>query len=212
MKLTKLLSVSALLFSALLVCAQPPAPPDPLLRPTVESTTLSTNVPPSFGGALDTALKAIQLNSTNVWYAVYAMKAPALEKKWGGGIGAFWNVADSKYLLAGARLDYVNGGFWMPSGNMTLQMPINLSKWVTITPLAYAGMGIPVSGATIGTIRVPGSVHNNNGEPTAITGIGAALRLFSYKNATFDAVYDREQWSGFPGWQERFGLAFKGAF
>ncbi|MBU6390613.1 hypothetical protein KGQ31_03650, partial [Patescibacteria group bacterium] len=135
----------------------------------VASAQTSTN-PPTISGGLQEIYDAAT-SSTNSLVEVHALYAPALSKKTGGGIGYFWLI--NQYAYTGVRLDYVNGGFWMPSGNAALQLPLHpLSKltfmptWlsgVKVTPFAYGGIGIPVSGAVVGDVTIPGSVHDNNG-------------------------------------------------
>jgi len=109
-------------------------------------------------------------------------------------------------------MDYVNGGFWMRSGNATLQVPLKLTSWLTVTPFGYAGIGVPVSGAKVGDFNIPGSVKDNNGDPTAILGYGAAVRLWTGKASAISLIGDRETWSGFAGQQYRVGLLYKRTF
>jgi hypothetical protein len=170
-----------------------------------------TNVPTITDG-LNTIVEAIKAGNTNWYFAAYGLYAPKLDQKYGGGIGAFYPL--SKYIVTGLRMDYVDGGFWMPSGNATLQLPIKIFPWLTITPFGYAGIGIPISGATWGDITIPGNYHNNNGEPTAILGYGAAVHLWGSKDNKYniELVGDQESWSGFPGQQIRVGALFRVKF
>jgi hypothetical protein len=127
----------------------------------------------------------------------------------------------NNYVMAGVRLDFVDGGFWMPSGNATLQLPLHplksltsLPSWLTsvkATPFAYVGIGVPVSGAVIGSVTVPGSKPtDNNGQATAILGQGFSLQIYAPTSGKWNVsiLGDRETWSGFTGTQYRFGLAF----
>ena len=81
--------------------------------------------------------------------------------------------------------------------------------WFQVTPIIYAGVGLPVSGAKLGSVTVPGSIKDNNGQATAITGVGGAILLYAPKggNWSMELVGDIEQWSGFPGSQIRLGPA-----
>ena len=167
-----------------------------------------TNTPiPTIQGGLQQIVDAV--NSTNIYASLYYMHAASLPIHGGGGVGIF--VPLSTYVVMGTRVDYVNGGFWMPSGNAAFQIPITIFHRITITPLGYAGIGVPVSGAKFGGFTIPGNGKDNNGQATAITGYGFAIGLthFNIKSTkvSLDVVADREQWSGFPGWQYRVGLA-----
>ncbi len=159
---------------------------------------------------------------SNVLVELHGLYAPGLGKKYGGGLGAFYPIND--YLYAGVRLDWVNGGFWMPSGNVGLQLPLHLGNYVTniiglwatnivVTPFGYAGVAIPISGAVVGTITIGGSPpRDNNGQPTAILGWGASLLLYNAATWNIDLLFDQEDWTGFNGKQYRFGLAWHKRF
>lgn len=179
------------------------------------------HIPPAtITGALTELKDAIFSNNTNWIAETHFLYAPALHDRFGGGIGYFYQV--NNYVLTGVRLDWVDGGFWMPSGNATLQLPLHpfthfpflpsLIKNAQVTPFAYAGIGIPVSGAKIGSVTVPGSLRDNNGEATAILGQGLALRIYAPTTDAWNISLagDRETWSGFPGVQYRFALLFHG--
>src|SRR5690348_10975245 len=169
-------------------------------------TSVDTNNVPTVKGALSDLFTAISYDKTNWIYEAHAMYAPALQGKYGGGVGAFYPI--NQYVFTGLRLDWVDGGFWMPSGSAGLQLPIHPVSWLHITPFAYAGIGIPLSGATVGNFSVPGHLRDNNGQATAILGYGAAIRIYTSKSGkwTFDLVGDRENWSGFAGQQYRGGF------
>lgn len=157
---------------------------------------------------------AISNGETNWLFEAHGLYAPSLAQKYGGGVGVLFPLSD--YVVTGIRLDYVDGGFWMPSGNVGLQLPIKLPfLGLKVTPFGYAGIGVPVSGATFGSIQIPGRPPvDNNGQPTAIIGYGAALRLWTSADGSklFDLAGDTESWSGFPGQQYRFAALFKWAF
>jgi hypothetical protein len=142
------------------------------------------------------------------WYAVtYGLYGSALSKsKFGAGIGYFYSL--TKYTVAGVRLEMIDGDFWMPDGSMTLQLPISIGQHVVITPLAFVGVGVPIAGAKVFNIQTPGHARDNNGNPSTIYGIGFATRLFGFSKWDISEVADIESWSGFPGVQFRFGLAF----
>jgi hypothetical protein len=171
---------------------------------------------PGTNGPSPTALAEIQdliahvTDSTNVWYEVHGLYAPALHGKYGGGLGAFYQL--NSLFYTGLRLDYVDGGFWMPNGSFGLQVPIKLANWLTFTPLTYAGVGIPISGATIAGVQLGHTPQNNNGEVTGIVGAGGAIRIYNGAKWKFDLVGDAERWSGFPGAQYRGGVAFSKVF
>jgi len=175
-----------------------PVPPDTNNPPTIQS---------SFQNIFD------HLVSTNWYFTAYYLHAPGLQHKEGGGIAGFTPL--STYVLTGWRVDYVDGGFWMPSGQATLQLPITPIKswqWLTVTPFGFVGVGIPLAGAHVGSVVVPGQVpKNNNGQPTAILGLGGAISLWKNSNPSasfrsFEIVGDKETWTGFPGQQYRIGL------
>lgn len=158
---------------------------------------------------LNIILSALHDSTSNSYWVVYAMHAKGLPKAWGGGVA--WVAPLNKYFLTGVRVDYVDGAFWMPSVNATMQLPIKLGP-TTLTPFIYEGVGLPLSGAKFSVgqfgVTVPGKAVDNNGQATAITGIGLSLDI--HKGADWDlrAVADIESWSGFPGNQERFGIAY----
>src|SRR5581483_5401919 len=96
---------------------------------------------PTIQGGLNQIIQAVESGNTNWYFAGFGLHAPSLRKKWGGGIGAFYPI--STYVVTGVRLDYVDGDFWMPSGNVTLQLPITPIKswsWFTLTPIGYGGV------------------------------------------------------------------------
>lgn len=202
-KLFVFIGVAALLATAQ---AQPTPPAQNTNGPTIQH---------GFQELID----AFKDGNTNWYFEVHGLYAPSLAQKYGGGIGAFHPI--SQYVIYGARLDYVNGGFWMPSGSATFQVPLKLTSWLTVTPLTYAGIGVPVSGATFGNFKVPGKTVDNNGQATAILGYGAAIDI--YRNSSTNAlkwyqpqkiaiVGDRETWSGFPGFQYRIGMVINKSF
>lgn len=174
-----------------------------------------TNGPaPTIQGGVQQIIDAFKSGQTNWYIGTYGLYAPGLQKKAGGGAAFLYPL--SQYVVTGARVDYVNGGFWMPSGNATLQIPLKLSTWLTVTPFGYAGVGVPVSGATISGLTLGAAPKDNNGQPTAILGYGVAADLWHattpgthwYSIDSIHVVVDRETWSGFTGYQYRAGLFF----
>ncbi len=172
--------------------------------PTVPPNT-DTNGVPTITGGLTELFQAFKEN-TNLLWEVHGLYASGLPKKIGGGVGAVWPI--NQYSFASVRIDWVNGGFWMPQGNFGLQLPIKLFSWLTVTPFTYAGIAVPVSGAQIGSITVGGAApRDNNGQATAILGGGGAINVYSPWHLKI--VGDVERWTGFPGNQYRFGLTFR---
>ena len=169
------------------------------LLTSVQGQTNSPAQAQSITQALDNLWRALSANSTNWLFEAHALYAPKLQLKYGGGVGAFYPF--DKYVFAGTRLDWVDGGFWMPSGNAGVQLPINLFGKVKISPFGYAGIGIPLSGA-----KTP--ARDNNGNPTAILGYGAEVHIWSSSDGkiSIGAVADSESWSGFAGRQYRGGI------
>ena len=172
----------------------------------------TTNAPPTIQQDLQDIFN--QAISTNWYFALYYLHAPGLLHKEGGGIAALTPL--STYVLTGIRVDYVDGNFWMPSGQATLQLPItpiSSWKWLTFTPFGFVGVGVPVSGATVSGVVIPGHPpKDNNGQPTAILGLGASISIWKNSSSTskfksIEIVGDKETWTGFAGQQYRIGLA-----
>ncbi|MDE2102848.1 MAG: hypothetical protein KGL39_36730 [Patescibacteria group bacterium] len=171
----------------------------------------NTNNTASLQGGINMLLAAFENSISNSYWVAYGMKASGLPKQYGGGIG--WFNPLSQYVVTGVRVDYIDGSFWMPSGSASLQLPLHLSSYFTLTPFTYAGVGVPLSGATIqvGNLintTVPGTVRDNNGQPTAILGYGVAVDLYQGTDWKLKALYDRETWTGFSGIQQRVGIAY----
>lgn len=176
-------------------------------------TNTDTNAAPTVQSGAQMILDAVKSGQTNWSVATYGLYAPSLSHKYGAGIGYFYPL--SEYFLTGVRVDYVDGDFWMPSGNATLQLPLKITSWLTVTPFTYAGIGVPVSGGTVGSVTIPGSTpRDNNGQATAILGYGGAVHIYSTSDKKWNvsAVMDQERWSGFPGLQYRFGLLLNRKF
>lgn len=185
---------------------------DGTLSITVKSQAgISTNTVPSQTtlnvGATAQALLDQVLHNSNLLWEVHGLYAPGLTKKYGGGVGVVYPF--TPYVFTSIRVDWVNGGFWMPQGNVGIQAPLTLytngTSKIVITPFGYGGVAVPVSGATVGSITIGGaSPINNDGKPTAILGAGGALDLYSAWHLKL--VGDVEDWSNFPGQQYRVGF------
>jgi len=177
---------------------------------SVQAQPTNTATKPTIQGGVQQIVDAFKSGKTNVWGEVHGLYAPALEKKYGGGVGLFWNLSD--YVYSGVRVDYVDGDFWMPSGNVTVQAPIEITSWLTVAPLGYAGIGVPISGATVGGTTLGAPARDNNGDPTAILGYGVAVRMANITTSSkwvpkhIDVAVDSETWSGFKGQQFRLGI------
>lgn len=177
-------------------------------NPTNTSVTLAPA--PTVQGDVQNIFDIIKGGETNWYVGAYGLYAPGLQKKAGGGLAAAYPL--SQYVFGSLRMDYVNGGFWMPSGSATFQIPIKVTSWLTVAPFAYAGVGVPVSGATVSGFTLPGKTpQNNNGQPTAILGYGGSVLVYQGKTskAFINSIYilaDQEEWTGFPGKQYRVGV------
>lgn len=170
-----------------------------------------TNPPdPTVKGGVQDIVDAIKGTKTNWVFEVHGLYAPDLGERYGAGLGAFYAVND--YLFTGLRLDWVDGGFVMPSGSAGLQVPIKLTRWLTLRPFGYGGIGLPLSGSSVGGFIVPGRVKNPSGDPIAITGLGVAVDLVAGKSWNLNLIADREQWAGYAGQQYRFGLMLNKRF
>lgn len=182
-----------------------------------QTNNTGTNVTTVQGGFQE-IVDAVKSGQTNWYFGSYAIYTPSLSKHVGAGISADYPL--SQYIITGLRLDYVNGGFWMPSGNATFQLPLKLTSWLTVTPFAYAGIGIPISGSKVDGFTLGNVPKDNSGNATAILGYGGSVSLYSRgrKDVNWwdiDSVYlvgDRETWSGFSGQQYRAGLFFNKKF
>ena len=195
--------LSLALVQAQTVTNTPPAPP-----PTVQQ-------------GLQTIVDAIGAGNTNWDFAVYGIYAPKLDQKYGGGIGAFHEV--NPYLVAGLRMEFLDGGFVMPDGTATLQLPLYPIKswtWLVITPFTYAGIGLPLGGVTVAGVHIPGKNISVNGEPLAILGAGGALKIVGGQHWTLNLALDVEKWpsllgktaASVPGNEYRAGLILNKVF
>jgi hypothetical protein len=140
------------------------------------------------------------------WYVVpYGLYGSGLSKyKYGGGLGYFYPL--NRFAVAGTRLEYLNGDFWMPDISGTLQLPLRIGKYIEVTPLTFTGIGIPITGGKVFGLQLPGHARDNNGSTSTIFGIGLGIHVVDLGHYELGGVADYETWSGFPGHQWRFGL------
>lgn len=113
-------------------------------------------------------------------------------KSEGVGVLALYNL--NRYTAGGIALQYLNGEIWMPSAQLQLQAPLTIGGKVTVTPLAFTGIGTPIS-----------SDADHNGGVTGIFGAGLGVKITSH----LDAFFALAKWTGFEGEQWYFGLAWK---
>lgn len=157
------------------------------VAPSMCRGQVDTNVVP---GNLQLALNFLGTGSN--WmvtpYGIYDMGS----KKPGGGVGLFYALTPN--VVTGMRLDYVDGSLFMPSGDLQLQVPINITTNIALVPFTFAGIAAPISGSGFA-----------QDVPVGIFGIGGALKI----TKKWDLVGDYEHWTGFKGAQLRFGFLYK---
>lgn len=181
-----------------------------VISSNAQPLAVTTTNPPTIQQGAQEIVNALE-SGTNWWAEVHGLYAPSLAQKYGGGAGVFWNLSDLVY--AGTRVDWVDGGFWMPSLDATFQVPLQITSWLRVAPFGVTGVGIPLSGAKVGDFTIPGSVKDNNGQPTAILGYGMAVHVAKinttkkYLPKSVDLLGDTEKWTGFEGNQYRVALA-----
>lgn len=154
------------------------------------TTTNAATVREALQGVVD----AFNAGATNWFFVATPVYAPNLAEHWGATVALNYRVND--YLLAGPRFDYVNGGFYMMTGTVTLQLPLQPLKGVFpklwVIPFGYGGAGAPISGDQKGVL-------------TGIVGTGAAIRFVEIGHWRLELVGDIEKWTGLPGKQYRCG-------
>jgi hypothetical protein len=195
----KLSAVLCAVLFAIAVNAQEIAPiaaPPLTIAPTVAATeTLTTeSIWQQFGAVWQKWLKG-----EGEWsFMPFASYAPSVKKKYGGGLGAFYQVND--YTFVGCRLEWLDGGFFAVAGEAGLKLPIKplprLFPNFVVTPFGFIGGAIPISGATVGDWTVPGTVHSYSGTPLGIVGTGAAVTVWKNKAGTLSigGLFDIERW------------------
>jgi hypothetical protein len=164
--------------------------------PVFAQTSPPPTPDPTIQNGLQQIVDAIGGSATNWYFTGYGIYAPKLAQQWGGG-GALLYKINNNFLI-GPRMDYVNGGFEMITGNVTFQVPLqpakNIAPWLWVTPFIYVGAGSPISGP-------------NKGNMTGITGAGGEISLYRSANGfvKLGLVGDIEKWTGFEGQQYRIG-------
>jgi len=149
-----------------------------VLAQTTTNTPPAMNAPPSSGFLED--LAAGLASVTNWVVAPYGTYAPDAPTKYGGGIIGFYNI--NQYVGAGPGVDWL-GDFNLVSANLTLRLPIHVSK-ITTTPFIIAGLATPISGA-----------GKANGQVATIAGAGLAVDLFKIKKVKVGAGYAYDLWT-----------------
>lgn len=217
---------------AQVVTIQNPLPEMPSFVPVTNTTTTTTvtvytpSNPPTAQDGLNILFASFK--TTNAWWAAYGIRYDGdpqsvsykgktyqvvNQKKIGFGIGVF--VPQGKYLDLGARVDWIDGGLWMPTVNASLGYPITFSlpfastNWsVTVKPVIETGVAIALSGSSLklgGTsVTIPGNA--GTGQPVAITGAGGVVKIYSKGSFSLYAAFMTELWTGFHGMQQRAGL------
>ena len=133
---------------------------------------------------------------TNIAIAPYGIYDTGT-KKYGGGLLALYNA--NNYMAGGLAVQYLNKEVWMPSAQFQLQAPLTIGGKITVTPLAFTGVGTPVSGR-----------KGDNGTPVGIFGAGLGIKLYGAANANhLDAFFAVATWTGFEGEQWYMGLAYR---
>jgi len=184
----KLLALLGALLLAVAVNAQtntpPPLPPAPVV--------VDTNLPPTLPEHVSTWLNFLSNTSSNWTVAPFVVFVNDDIDSVGGGIAAMYSL--NQYALTGLRMDYVNDELWMPSINVTLQLPIRVANKLTVSPFVISGLATPL-----------GEREEDNGEAVGIFGGGLAVQV----KKNFGLVYDSEIWTGFSGVQHRFGIYWR---
>lgn len=155
---------------------------------TPPSLTL-TNEVPTLPEHVTTWLNFLSTTTTNWVVVPYAIYVDDDVNSFGGGIAAMYSL--SQYAWTGLRVDYVNQELWMPSVNLTLQLPIKVANAVTVSPFAISGLATPLGGH-----------RDDNGDAVGIFGGGLAVKV----SKNLGLVYDAEAWTGFSGTQHRLGV------
>lgn len=121
-------------------------------------------------------------------------------KTYGGGIAAAYKARE--FVVPVLRLDILNGGAYVPSGAMQLQMPITLFGRVTGTPFAFSAVATAVN-----------NQKGKSGEVIGIFGTGIIIELPGndkwYVPDYFLADYERWSGAGFNDNQYRVGVGLK---
>lgn len=133
---------------------------------------------------------------TNIAVAPYGIYDTGT-KQYGAGLLALYNA--NSYMAGGIAVQYLNKEVWMPSAQFQLQAPLTIGGKFTVTPLAFTGLGTPVSGRA-----------SDNGTPVGIFGAGLGVKLYGSPTANhLDAFFAVAKWTGFEGEQWYMGLAYR---
>jgi len=136
-------------------------------------------------------------------YAPDLINANGVKDQWGAMISLTYHPkgAVGQYTFAGIRLDYLGSKFWAPSIAGGLKADVQLFG-VNITPFAYTGAVVPVSGA-----------GSQNGDWGTIVGGGAKVSVWNGKvfgkDANLSVAVAAEKWSQFNGMVYHLGPLFR---
>lgn len=174
---TKLAVILSLALIALAVHAQTNTPAVPVTPPSGLISDIGDIIKP--------------LAQASNWivapYGIYDLTT----KKAGAGIAGVYNITPN--FASVIRVDYINSQIWRPSGSLQFQLPILLFNKVTVTPLVFTGLSVPLGGT-----------GGDNGAGIVIAGVGGSITL---KQNKLYIVGDWEVWKDSK--QLRGGLAYR---
>jgi hypothetical protein len=176
----------------------------------VVTNAISTNSSPFYQPIVN-VWKDVE-NVTNVGAFVYGSYSPASGKtkeQFGGGLMVFYDM--TKYVGAGAGVDYWGQNWEMVSANIKLQLPTHpLASYglpgFTMTPLVIAGVGTPMN-ASLGS----------GGSAVTREGVGVDFGVFRLAGGEVNVGLLYEVWQGtttagrdiyhvWLGWSKGFDL------
>jgi len=134
-------------------------------------------------------------NGSNWVSAVYGIYVPKLKT---AGEGAAFGYKITDNIVSVLRVDCFNnlhsenGGAWLPSGQMQLQVPIHLTSATTLTFFGFGGLAVPLSG-----------MGDANRQTTGIFGTGGDISISQHLRV----IADWETWNAQQ--QVRFGFCWK---
>lgn len=150
----------------------------------------NTNDNPFVSGPALVALDFLSQGSN--WMAVAYGTSSDKFDKFGAGVALGYKA--NNFLAPTLRLDYYDGKVWMPSASLQLQAPLTIMGKLTVIPFAISGIATPIAGK-----------GSSDGSAVGIFGAGMAVQL----GKKFDLIADAEKWTGFQGYQFRFGALYK---
>lgn len=160
-----------------------------------------TNPPPDTNAPsiIDSPIwQFVTTESTN-WFFATGATYDVTTKTGGAWLGAAYKLSD--FVVPVIRLDAINGGVFIPSGNLQLQIPVKLFGKLEVIPLAFTGIATSINN------------YGNSGNAIGVFGTGAAIRLPQNDKWYIpdDLVGDYERWTGggFNDNQIRLGAAWK---